>query len=98
MEGKVCQRIFWQDILYVRAEHVYVRIFFRNRKSLLLRKSLRDLLLELPQDSFLQVHRSYIINPAWVSGWNSKELSIEGQSLPISRSRRQFVKQHLLAS
>lgn len=79
------------SIAYVRAEHVYVEIYFGGNRRMLHRDSLAALMKTLPEEAFMQVHRSYIVNLKWVKGWRSDTLFIGDATIPISRNRRQEV-------
>lgn len=57
--------IAFEEIAYFKAEDKYVQVVLANGKQHLLSKSLSQLALELP-DSFLRVHRSYILNRDYV--------------------------------
>jgi len=59
------------SIAYARAEHIYVEIYFGGNRRMLHRDSLATLLETLPEEAFLQVHRSYVVNLKWVNGWRS---------------------------
>jgi len=76
------------SIAYARAEHIYVEIYFGGNRRMLHRDSLATLLETLPEEAFLQVHRSYVVNLKWVNGWRSDALFIGDAKIPISRNRR----------
>jgi DNA-binding LytR/AlgR family response regulator len=90
-DGKLRLRVAVENILYAKAEHVYVGIYFSNEQRVIQRGSLAGLFVQLPANQFIQVHRSYIVNLRWVESWTKDTISIGGQEIPISRSRRQEV-------
>lgn len=81
-----------KNILYLQTEHIYVHIHIKNGKSFMQRSALRDLLEQLPDDQFIQTHRSYAVNVKQVSGWDHQQVFIEGKTIPISRSQRKMVQ------
>lgn len=83
-----------KDILFVSAEHVYLRIHLKGGKNIVTRNSLKWILDQLPSSDFIQVHRSYVINVNYVSDWTSNLLTIYENKIPISRARKKetFVK------
>jgi len=83
------------SIAYARAEHIYVEIFFGGNRRMLHRDSLAALLETLPEEAFMQVHRSYVVNLKWVKEWRSDALFIGDAKIPISRNRRQEVMARL---
>jgi len=80
-----------KDILFLEAEHVYVRVHMSNGEAYLLRKSLASLARSLPAKDFCRVHRSHMINRRWVKGWNDQCVQVSNRKLPVSRSRKQEV-------
>lgn len=87
MEGSEKHVVTINDILFLRGEHIYVRIHLQNGKQLLPRTSLSKLMEDIPTDHFLQIHRSYIVNLQHVNSWNNDQVFIEDYFIPISRSR-----------
>lgn len=94
-DGKVQIRIAVENILFAKAEHVYVGIYFSNDQRIFQRGSLAGLLNQLPADQFIQVHRSYVVNLRWVESWTKDTISIGGKEIPISRARRNDVIERL---
>lgn len=90
--GKDYYKVNIDDILFLEAEHVYVRIHRRSASSIVQRISLRDLLVQLPAARFLQTHRSFAINIGAGFSWNtSKSLQFETHEVPVSRACRKAV-------
>lgn len=76
------------QILFVKAEHVYLRVYLKNDKNIIIRNSLKWMMDQLSTSSFMQVHRSYVVNMKEVNEWNGNVLIIGGNSIPISRGRK----------
>lgn len=92
VRGKIKIRLPIQNIIYVRGEHVYARIHFVNDQQIVQRISLKNLLTQLPEDIFLRIHRSYLINSDYVQAFSSKVVVMAGgHKLPVGRSRRKEV-------
>lgn len=87
-----------EDIIYVEAEHVYIRIHLRNQKPLLHRNSMQRFMSKLPAGRFIQVHRSYIINGHFVKRWDNNKIYMPGREVPISRSRRKDINKLLMSA
>lgn len=94
-KGKMRISIPIQNLLFVRAEHVYCRIFFSNDQKILQRVSIERLLSKLPAGKFLRVHRSFIVNLSYVEHWSGTEVIISGVTIPIGRTRRNEVVRRL---
>ncbi|MCA6364140.1 MAG: response regulator transcription factor [Bacteroidetes bacterium] len=74
------------DILFIRSDGVYIEIV-TLRETLVQRKLLKDIAHELP-DSFIRVHRSYIVNSDYIAQRSSAALIVHGHEIPVSRSFR----------
>jgi DNA-binding LytR/AlgR family response regulator len=79
------------DIYYVKAEGLYLRIFTDN-KIFLIRELLKTFLPKLNTEKFLRIHKSYVVNLSKVKDLNSKECNVMNQVIPI---RRGFYKDFL---
>ncbi len=99
-------RLAYSQITHVSVEDHYCRIFFTKGEgldNLLVRLALKNLLQELPESSFLQIHRSHIVNLGHASGIqkrgrsHSVVLSRFALELPISRYRLAQVQPRLRA-
>jgi DNA-binding LytR/AlgR family response regulator len=77
-----------QDILYIEAEHVYVKVHLASGDQILQRSSFKDLLDQLPCGLFLQSHRSYAINSKLITRWDTQNIYVDKTAIPISRTRR----------
>ncbi len=96
-EGSRSHLVSLDDILFLQADHVYIQIHRKScKRPLLHRTTLKELTEILPAEQFLQTHRSFIINRRYVEAWKNEYLVIEGQTIPISRSRRKEVHHSLL--
>ena len=43
---------------------------------------------QLPENKFLRIHKSYIVNLDKVDRFNSKNVEISGQLIPLSRNKK----------
>lgn len=83
------------DILYIEAEHVYVKVHMKNGDQIFQRSSFKDLLEQLPNDMFIQSHRSYAINSKSITKWDSQNLYINDIEIPMSRNRKKEILSQL---
>ncbi len=93
--GRQYYQVPVEDILYLRADHNYVHIELTNNKTVLQRSSLREALEKLPDDTFVQTHRSYAVNLSKISHWDNENLYVQDDAIPISRGRRKDILQLL---
>ena len=79
------------DILYLEADHIYVQVHTTAGQKILQRRSLTDLLEQLPAEQFVRTHRSFAVNIGQLSRWNKQYVYVHGKAVPLSRGRRKEV-------
>ena len=94
-EGRV-ERIHLRDILYAEAMQNYCRVHTSPGESYLPLLPLTQLMEALPDDRFIRIHRSYLVNKRWVDAIVGNQVRIGDRLLPISRSNRETVLQSLI--
>lgn len=77
-------RIYW-----IEAMGDYVKIITREKKFLVL-STMKDFLSKLPQNQFIRIHKSYIVNLKKVLHHTAKSVHILGHSLPLSRNHKKY--------
>ena len=87
-------RLPFQRILYLQALDDYVKII-STEGTLLPKITLSQLEKELPEQLFLRIHRSYIVNLKFLQSYDQQELSIADRKLPIGKSFREQVSARL---
>ena len=90
-DGLVSYLIPIKDILYLQAEHIYVKVHLEDGRQLMERSTMKDFLEVLPERMFVQTHRSYAVNAKRVSHWDVQSVFVQGNAIPISRSRRKTI-------
>ena len=83
-------RISHDDILYIQSMREYVAFYTRNGRILSL-GSLKKLEVDLPQDQFLRIHKSYIISKAKATILEGNMVHIGEEKIPIGASYREEV-------
>lgn len=87
------------DILYVKAESNYVRIFIKGQGPVMMAKTLKQVSASLIAYGFLRVHQSFLVHPSIIKSYHSKVSTIvldSGDVLPVSRPNRKVVSLQLL--
>lgn len=79
------------NILYLEADHVYVQVYTADGEKILQRRSLTDLLEQLPAGQFVQTHRSFVVNIEQLNRWDKQYVYVRDQAVPLSRGRRKEV-------
>jgi len=93
-DGQLFNKVKIADILYLESEHVYVNVCTLDRKFLV-RTSLQDYLIHFDPQSFLRIHRSYVINLGHIQSVHPEYVIINGVTLPVGRSFRNDLLQRL---
>lgn len=78
-------KINLDDVLFVKSENNYIDIQMAHKKYSI-RQSLEAFIAEIQSDSFLRVHRSYIVNTAKITTKKSSSLLINQFEIPFSRN------------
>jgi DNA-binding LytR/AlgR family response regulator len=84
-------KIMVSDILYIEADRNYSRIFTCN-KEYLLSVTLKTIQEKLPENIFVRIHRSYMINITQIEEVADSYVIISKKPIPMSAG----LKEHLL--
>lgn len=94
-DGNTKHIIMIDDISFVQSEHVYVKIVKKDGDHILHRSALKDVMSKLPNDQFIQTHRSYIVNINHITSWDTNSIYIGKNEIPMSRSKKKDVLEML---
>jgi DNA-binding LytR/AlgR family response regulator len=81
---KTLHKVILEDILYIESDRNYIT-FFTEKKKFSIIDSLKMWKDKLDQDSFLQIHKSYLINLKKIEKISGNEVFILNKRLPIGR-------------
>lgn len=81
-------RIEWASLLYLEADDNYVTFHEKDRRTLT-RMKLSEALEKLPVNTFVQVHKSYVISLAKIDKIERHQLTVGGHLIPVSSTFRQ---------
>ncbi len=85
--GYKIQKILINEIIYVESMGDYIRFYLDDKKVVAL-LALSKIIELLPDDKFIQIHRSYIINIEKINFIQNNIISLGQYQLPISKSRK----------
>jgi DNA-binding LytR/AlgR family response regulator len=88
------KKIFIKDIQYVQAFKNYLELHFTDGRHII-RSTLTDFQKALPQDHFMQTHRSYIVNVNFLEKIGGDFVVISKTEIPISRGFKESVLKQL---
>lgn len=79
------QKIPLLDISHIESDGNYI-IIHSKRKVYRHRSTIKQIISELPEAQFVQIHRAYIINKQKIEKFTKKHVHIENHILPISKN------------
>ncbi|HWV71029.1 MAG TPA: LytTR family DNA-binding domain-containing protein [Pseudosphingobacterium sp.] len=85
------------EIQYVEGDKEYIRIYTIEREFLII-YSLKKITNDLPADIFIRVHKSYIVNKAFVRAVDPDKIIMKGsiKNIPIGATYRDEVYKQLV--
>jgi DNA-binding LytR/AlgR family response regulator len=95
---RIRQKIYLKDIVYIESWKDYVKLFFTNRKDLLVKKPISAIENLLSEHMFLRVHRSYIVSLNKISGYSNTSIQLGTNDIPVGRLYKQNVMFNLQKS
>ncbi|MDA3615912.1 LytR/AlgR family response regulator transcription factor [Polluticaenibacter yanchengensis] len=88
-------KIAIDDILYIESLKDYICIHTPSEKIMVL-ENMKDILDKLPQNSFIRIHRSYIIPKSKIKIIEGNMIRmLNGETLPIGETYRKLVSEWL---
>lgn len=85
---KTLHRVDFDDILYIESDKDYVKII-RTGENLMLLQTLKFWLEMLPDENFIQVHKSFIVNISKIDKITGNQIKIGDKTIPIGRHYKQ---------
>ncbi|MCI2229296.1 response regulator [Polaribacter sp. MSW13] len=83
-------KIHFEDILYLKSAHVYIEIFLIKNQKMVIRTSLNDILEKL-DDSFVRVHRGFIVNTRYLSQIKQTSVKVLDNEIPIGKKYKEDI-------
>lgn len=84
------------DILVVEGLKDYIKIYVEGQKrAILTLMSMKAIEQSLPADTFMRVHRSYIVNTACISVIDRNQVMVGTHTVPVSDTYRERFAQYI---
>ena len=74
------------DILYIEGFADYLKIYIKDRKTIMARMPMKDMMDKLPSADFIRVHRSFILPFSKIEAVRGTTISIGDKEFPIGRT------------
>jgi DNA-binding LytR/AlgR family response regulator len=83
------------DILYIEGLADYLKIFIKNRQTVVARITMNDMIEKLPSNDFIRVHRSFIIPFNSIQSVRNDIIFLDEKEVPIGRTYKEnFYKRY----
>jgi two-component system response regulator LytT len=90
-------RIRFEELLYVESLADYIQLHLENGTQVTSKEKISRMEEYLP-DTFIRIHRSFIVNRSKISSFSREHVLVGGTELPISRSYKKEVVKELSLS
>ena len=88
--GSETHKIFLSDIIYLESFKEHLLIHTTNTTIEIIHK-ISDIEKKLPSDSFIRIHKSFIVSINKIRSFNSQSIKIDDKELPIGRTYKTAV-------
>ncbi len=93
--GNRSVRVNFNDILYIESKREYLDLYLSNDNVVTIHGSLASILEKLPQETFVKVHRSFIVNLEKITLLERNIIIFGKQHIPINEQARDIVLQFI---
>jgi len=87
-------KVLLNDIFYIESMKDYVKVFTASG-VIITRQSIVAMNAMLPDDTFIRIHRSFIVNTAKITSYTGEIISVQHTEIPIGKLFRQTVMKQL---
>lgn len=88
IDGEIDSR----DIRYIKAARVYTEVYMKNGERILTRRSIREYEEMLAACDFVRIHKSYLVNFAWVDKISDDKVHIGEDVLSIATRQKKEIQ------
>ena len=91
------RKVFLNKLKYIEALGDYVK-FVTEKDSFVVLATMKSFENQLPSNKFLRIHKSYIVNLDKIERYNSRNIEIDKQQIPLSRHKKSNLVEALAAN
>ncbi|WP_306352633.1 LytR/AlgR family response regulator transcription factor [Flavobacterium sp. '19STA2R22 D10 B1'] len=97
-QNGILQEVLLNDIIYIQSIGNYLKVYLKNTFSpMIIYGTLMSLKESLTMDSFIQIHRSYIINANYANRISKQNLILDnGEEIPIGRKYQILLDENMI--
>lgn len=89
------EKLIINNIRWIEAMGDYVKVVTKSRNYMIL-STMKSFLTKLPENQFIRIHKSYIVNLEKVINFSPRNVNIDGELLPLSRKQKREFKETFL--
>ncbi len=90
-------KVIIDDIKWIEGLGDYIKIV-TTTESILVLSTMKAFIKKLPENKFLRIHKSYIVNLDRVEKYSSAKVEVNGEKIPLSRYKKQQLEEALLST
>lgn len=84
-----------EDILFIEGLDDYLKIHLQNQKPLTARMTMKNMVEKLPEDTFIRVHRSFIVPISRIKSLRGKMIYVGEEEIPVGSSYEADLLKHI---
>ncbi|TMM56780.1 response regulator transcription factor [Maribacter algarum] len=88
-------KVVINEIKWIEGLGDYIKLVTDDSNILVL-STMKAFIEKLPQDKFLRIHKSYIVNLEKIEKFSSAQVEVAGQQIPLSRYKKLQLEEALL--
>ena len=81
------QKVFLDDIKWIEALGDYIK-FVTDEANIVTLSTMKSIIQQLPENKFLRIHKSFIVNLEKIEKFNSRNVEVAGRQIPLSRNKK----------
>lgn len=81
-------KLNFSEIIFVESQENYVLIHITGKRNFIIRSTFSEFIKQLPEQIFIQTHRSYIVHLNYISKLEPTEIFAEEYKIPLSNTFR----------
>ena len=74
------------EILYIEGLADYIKIYVKDRKPILSRMTMKEIIEILPEKDFKRIHRSYIIPVKRILSISNRKVKLPEREIPVGNT------------
>ncbi len=91
------KKVCLSSIKWIQAFGDYIKLV-TNEGDFLVLSTMKAFLNRMPDNQFVRIHKSFIVNVNKVDNWSANKVEVDGTKLPMSRSRKDELEKILITA